>query len=90
MYSVSGTLIIGKGRLKDITNETKTINGVGNAYGDYSQIDMSPTFSPVVDSDHVDNVFEQVDKLKNTSLYPLPFWLGYPIKNNFLFKKSLD
>ncbi|MCI3919243.1 spore germination protein [Paenibacillus sp. TRM 82003] len=64
VYRVSGTSSINVGRavMTDLSSHSKTTNGVGNAYGDGSNIEMSPSHSSVNDSDIVDAV---IQRLKN-------------------------
>jgi len=44
VFEISGTasLVIGKGNFENLSSKSKKINGVGNAYGDGSYINMSP------------------------------------------------
>jgi hypothetical protein len=67
-------LLVGKGNFEDITNESKTINGVGNAYGDGSNINMSPQYSSVLDPDGTNNYMEKINVVNNPYLYPFPYW----------------
>jgi hypothetical protein len=79
VYSVSGTLVVGTGNFKDIANESKTINGVGNAYGDSSNINMNPRLSSIIDPDETDMAENNIGKYPSANLYPMSYscpWEG--------------
>lgn len=61
---MSGTssLVIGRATYDEVSSESKTINGVGNAYGDGSCINMSPYKSTINDSDGIDKISGDNDK----------------------------
>jgi len=61
---MSGTssLVIGRATYDEISSESKTINGVGNAYGDGSCINMSPYKSTINEGDGINRVGGDNDK----------------------------
>ncbi|UFU00551.1 spore germination protein [Radiobacillus kanasensis] len=62
VFHISGTssLIIGKSTLSDMNSESKTNNGIGSAYGDGSNINMSSRKSAIYDQDQLDSFHEEV------------------------------
>lgn len=57
IYQVSGTasVVIGNGSYNKQSSQSKVNNGVGNAYGDHSDIQMSPYQPTLNDADIYDS-----------------------------------
>ncbi|MRH43207.1 hypothetical protein GH741_11000 [Aquibacillus halophilus] len=96
VYNISGTssLVVGKGNFNNSSSQSKTTNGVGNAYGDGSYMNMSPYKSAVNDPDIIDTI----NKKSNYYPYYYPVYLDpygnptytpyhYPYLYNQLFEK---
>lgn len=77
MYHLTGTasLIVGKGSFENVSSHSKTNNGVGNAYGDGSNINMSPHHSRLSDPDKNDLLSKQ-SQLSN-DYHPKPSTYPY-------------
>jgi hypothetical protein len=54
VFHLSGTssLVVGKSNYTNLNSKSKTNNGVGNAYGDGSNINMSP-YKPIINDNDV-------------------------------------
>ncbi|WP_158633951.1 spore germination protein [Radiobacillus deserti] len=65
VFHISGTssLIIGRGTQSELKSESKTNNGIGSAYGDGSNINMSSRKSAIYDQ-------EQLDSFHGESTHP--------------------
>ncbi|MFZ3579865.1 hypothetical protein [Virgibacillus sp. DJP39] len=73
ILQISGTsaFIIGKGELSDFSSESKTNNGVGNAYGDGSDIEMRPDNLILNDPEFIESIDDKTKvyssrEVKNT------------------------
>jgi hypothetical protein len=84
VFHVSGTSVffIGKGKFKNLSSHSKTNNGVGNAYGDGSYINMSPYQSTLNDSDTNDAVTKKDKYVNKTYEFDEESPLDYPSEWN--------
>jgi hypothetical protein len=74
--SGTSTLVVGKGQFEKLSSSSKTNNGVGSAYGDGSNITMSPYQSPIYDGDFIDSSSFKEKIKEEAPIYPTPY--SYP------------
>jgi hypothetical protein len=76
VMSMSGTssLVVGEGYFNKQTSHSKTNNGVGNAYGDQSEIHMTPYKSILHDSNTTDFPSKITKTDNNTYSLPKEFF----------------
>ncbi|WP_186576655.1 hypothetical protein [Aquibacillus kalidii] len=86
VFHLSGTssLVIGKSSFEGVSSNSKTNNGVGSAYGDGSNINMSPYNSPLHDPDQYDIPIQNHHDISSHSPEPI----SHPINSFNDFKKN--